>query len=174
VTLPGYFAIAFGCIAILWNVYSAVLHRKEGRGKLGERVSAIEASRLVTCAEHSKQLDLLPEIKRSIDLLVYRHDLEDRMVLRDAAAAIHSPHESGPGGRDELMDKLRDGQLTDPGELCTLWRMLRQYLDETTDPLNRWYASQAMTRVRWELHKHRVERRTARLGRFCGQDSPRR
>jgi hypothetical protein len=44
----------------------------------------------------------LKEMRKEVDALTLRRRWEEER----AAAVIHSPHHSGPGGRDELVEKL--------------------------------------------------------------------
>jgi hypothetical protein len=69
-----------------------------------------DVSRVCACIDDAE----LKEMRKQVDALVLRRKWEDER----AAGVIHSPHHSGPGGRDELVEKLTtDVDALSDGEL---------------------------------------------------------
>jgi hypothetical protein len=167
---PAYFGtIAAAVVGLAGIVWGIVQHRinsrrtkQESVSSLAMRVTAIEAERRITCESHGRLLEIIPEIKRALDLLLYRHEFEDRQMMREAANAIREDTHEEPGGRDELMEKLVEGTISLP-EAGRLKVMLDTYIGEAVDQTLKWYAINARTKVRWIICRHRLDRKAERL-----------
>jgi hypothetical protein len=121
--------------------------------RLSTEVSAIQAAREVTCREHGNMLARIPEIEKQLERLVYRQQLSDDIVTKQAAAIIHSPIHVN---RDELVDKLVEGTLTGPEAEELKWR-LEQMLHEEPDNNKRLAAALLLVRVHAYLPRGQAE-----------------
>lgn len=151
-------AILAMLLAIFGYLVALTMRVGDVKTEFSRDIEAIKEARKVTCHEHGRQLECLPDIREQLARLVYRQELEDKLMIRQAADAIHSPVHKD---RDALMDKLVEGTLT-RSEAKRLKKMLQEYIAEQPDRMLRWYACNALIRVQWELRDHLLAARSSR------------
>jgi hypothetical protein len=142
-TLPAWFLPILGTIiAILLAVFGYVI-------KLAQEVSEVKENHRILAGQHEHQLNCIPELKRSLDLLTGRMELYMKVLDPHLAGIIHSPLHVQ---RDLLVDKLVNGVLTHD-ESMTLACELKELLRQENDVDRKLAAALLLARVEWELSK---------------------
>jgi hypothetical protein len=104
--MPAWLIPALGILsAILLACFGYILRLADGQGELKREFAALASEHRTLCSEHSKALDTLPGMSRTLDRLVYRQELQDA----HAADVLHSPTHKG---RDDLVEGMLNGGLS--------------------------------------------------------------
>ena len=87
--------------------------------------------------------ECLPDIGEKVTRMYYRQELTDEIMVKQAAAQIHSPihHE-----RDDLVDKLKAGTLSPVEAKELIWRLELMLADNPT-PGDRWGGAVLLVRA---------------------------
>lgn len=122
-TLPSWFLPLIGVtVAILVALFGYVIN-------LSREVSKIQGERAITCVEHGRLLGCLPEMKKQIEKLVADNERSWSVLDKYLASVIHSPVHRD---RDELMDRFKEGRLTE-AEIERIKPMLEAFIKTETD-----------------------------------------
>jgi len=141
-------AVVGPLIAALLAILAWLRHQDGKMSDLSDELSAIKAGREERCQAHGKTLDLVPGLVGDIREMRARQELYDQVLAPHLAGIIHSPvHRT----RDELVDRLVEGSITEP-EAMRLDCELSKMLDEEQNTDKRLAAALLLARVRWMLH----------------------
>jgi hypothetical protein len=90
----------------------------------------------------------LKNMRTQVDRLMFRQEAQDERV----AKTIHSPHHSGPGGRDELVERLiKQPKAMSKNDLCEVIGLLEEEERTAEAGLKRYYAGLLVDRAKAEL-----------------------